>query len=92
MVDLNHLVGEKCKKDLDQEFGEENCIFIQCDVTQREKLRGKVTLYTRYSCYYRLFIKEIKCDSIRLVCKVITSAVHCSITLYQFNNVFPFSY
>ncbi|KAG5286421.1 hypothetical protein AALO_G00014670 [Alosa alosa] len=40
VVDLNHLVGEKCKKDLDQEFGKENSIFIQCDVTQREKLQG----------------------------------------------------
>ncbi|XP_062410762.1 15-hydroxyprostaglandin dehydrogenase [NAD(+)] [Sardina pilchardus] len=40
VVDQNHLVGEKCKKDFDQEFGTENSIFIQCDVTQREKLRG----------------------------------------------------
>ncbi|KAJ8407453.1 hypothetical protein AAFF_G00273100 [Aldrovandia affinis] len=39
LVDLNQQVGEDCKKVLDQEFGEGNCIFIQCDVTDRGKLK-----------------------------------------------------
>jgi hypothetical protein len=39
-VDLNQSVGEECKKILDGEFGDGNCIFIQCDVTDRLKLKG----------------------------------------------------
>ncbi|KAG9344177.1 hypothetical protein AGOR_G00191540 [Albula goreensis] len=39
LVDLNKQVGEDCKKILDQEFGEGNCIFLQCDVTDRGKLQ-----------------------------------------------------
>ncbi|KAL4640515.1 15-hydroxyprostaglandin dehydrogenase NAD(+)-like [Arapaima gigas] len=33
LVDLNRQVGEECKAQLDAQFGEENCIFVQCDVT-----------------------------------------------------------
>ncbi|XP_063049069.1 15-hydroxyprostaglandin dehydrogenase [NAD(+)] [Engraulis encrasicolus] len=40
LVDLNHSVGEECKEELAKEFGKENCIFIQCDVTQRDNLQG----------------------------------------------------
>ncbi|KAG5848341.1 hypothetical protein ANANG_G00097460 [Anguilla anguilla] len=39
LVDLNTEVGEDCKKALDEEFGEGNCIFIQCDVADRGKLK-----------------------------------------------------
>ncbi|XP_073698868.1 15-hydroxyprostaglandin dehydrogenase [NAD(+)] isoform X2 [Garra rufa] len=39
LVDLNQSVGEECKSDLDGKFGEDNCIFIQCDVTDAGKLR-----------------------------------------------------
>ncbi|XP_076845586.1 15-hydroxyprostaglandin dehydrogenase [NAD(+)] [Brachyhypopomus gauderio] len=39
LVDLNQSVGEKCKKDLDQQYGEDNCIFIQCDVTDQGRLQ-----------------------------------------------------
>ncbi|XP_036372782.1 15-hydroxyprostaglandin dehydrogenase [NAD(+)] [Megalops cyprinoides] len=39
LVDLNKQVGEECKKVFDQDFGEGNCIFIQCDVTDRGKLK-----------------------------------------------------
>ncbi|XP_056313501.1 15-hydroxyprostaglandin dehydrogenase [NAD(+)] isoform X1 [Danio aesculapii] len=38
LVDLNQSVGEECKNDLDDQFGEDNCIFIQCDVTDGGKL------------------------------------------------------
>ncbi|CAM4484880.1 hypothetical protein PO909_015397 [Leuciscus waleckii] len=38
LVDLNQSVGEECKSDLDGPFGEDNCIFIQCDVTDSGKL------------------------------------------------------
>lgn len=40
LVDLNQSVGEECKSDLDGHFGEDNNIFIQCDVTDAGKLRG----------------------------------------------------
>ncbi|XP_042614416.1 15-hydroxyprostaglandin dehydrogenase [NAD(+)] isoform X1 [Cyprinus carpio] len=39
LVDLNQSVGEECKSDLDGQFGEDNCIFIQCDVTNAGKLK-----------------------------------------------------
>ncbi|XP_051761110.1 15-hydroxyprostaglandin dehydrogenase [NAD(+)] isoform X3 [Ctenopharyngodon idella] len=39
LVDLNQSVGEECKSDLDGQFGEDNCIFIQCDVTDGGKLK-----------------------------------------------------
>ncbi|XP_022540268.1 15-hydroxyprostaglandin dehydrogenase [NAD(+)] isoform X1 [Astyanax mexicanus] len=39
LVDLNQAVGEECKGALDLQFGEGNCIFIQCDVTDRGKLQ-----------------------------------------------------
>lgn len=46
LVDLNQSVGEECKSDLDGQFGEDNCIFIQCDVTDGGKLKGKIVLFT----------------------------------------------
>uniref|UniRef100_A0A671MPS5 15-hydroxyprostaglandin dehydrogenase [NAD(+)] n=1 Tax=Sinocyclocheilus anshuiensis TaxID=1608454 RepID=A0A671MPS5_9TELE len=39
LVDLNQSVGGECKSDLDGQFGEDNCIFIQCDVTDAGKLK-----------------------------------------------------
>uniref|UniRef100_C1BJF8 15-hydroxyprostaglandin dehydrogenase [NAD(+)] n=1 Tax=Osmerus mordax TaxID=8014 RepID=C1BJF8_OSMMO len=39
IVDLNQEVGEKCKKQLDEQFGVGNCSFIQCDVTDAAKLQ-----------------------------------------------------
>ncbi|TRY85365.1 hypothetical protein DNTS_031305, partial [Danionella cerebrum] len=39
LVDLNRSVGEDCKRDLESQFGDESCVFIQCDVTDGEKLR-----------------------------------------------------
>ncbi|XP_062851596.1 15-hydroxyprostaglandin dehydrogenase [NAD(+)] [Trichomycterus rosablanca] len=39
LVDLNESVGEECKRELDQQYGEENSIFVQCDVTDGEKLQ-----------------------------------------------------
>ncbi|XP_041079506.1 15-hydroxyprostaglandin dehydrogenase [NAD(+)] isoform X2 [Polyodon spathula] len=39
VVDFNQEVGEQCVTSLDQEFGTDNCLFIQCDVTDREKLQ-----------------------------------------------------
>ncbi|KAK7161581.1 hypothetical protein R3I94_004306 [Phoxinus phoxinus] len=39
LVDLNQSVGEECKSYLDGQFGEDNCIFIQCDVTDSGKLK-----------------------------------------------------
>lgn len=46
LVDLNQSVGEECKSDLDGQFGEDNCIFIQCDVTDGGKLKGKIVPFT----------------------------------------------
>lgn len=39
-MDLNKTCGEECKKELDAEFGEGNCTFIQCDVSNGDALRG----------------------------------------------------
>lgn len=41
VVDLNKTCGEECKAQLDAEFGEGKCIFIPCDVTNGDALRGK---------------------------------------------------
>lgn len=40
MVDLNKDLGEECKAQLDAEFGEGNCTFIECDVANGDALRG----------------------------------------------------
>lgn len=40
MVDLNKDLGEECKAQLDSEFGEGNCTFIECDVANGDALRG----------------------------------------------------
>ena len=40
MVDLNKTCGEECKAQLDVEFGEGNCTFISCDVSNGDALRG----------------------------------------------------
>lgn len=40
MVDLNKTCGEECKTQLDTEFGEGNCTFILCDVSDGDALRG----------------------------------------------------
>uniref|UniRef100_A0A3P8NQT5 15-hydroxyprostaglandin dehydrogenase n=1 Tax=Astatotilapia calliptera TaxID=8154 RepID=A0A3P8NQT5_ASTCA len=39
MVDLNKDLGEECKAQLDAEFGEGNCTFIECDVANGDALR-----------------------------------------------------
>ncbi|KAL1023720.1 hypothetical protein UPYG_G00045120 [Umbra pygmaea] len=39
LVDLNQIILEDCKKVLDGEFGDDNCIFIECDVTDKSKLQ-----------------------------------------------------
>lgn len=40
VVDLNKACGEECKAQLDAEFGEGNCTFISCDVSNGDALRG----------------------------------------------------
>lgn len=40
VVDLNKTCGEECKAQLDAQFGEGKCIFISCDVTNGDALRG----------------------------------------------------
>lgn len=39
VVDLNKTCGEECKTQLDTEFGEGNCTFILCDVSDGDALR-----------------------------------------------------
>lgn len=39
-MDLNETCGEECKAQLDAEFGEGQSIFISCDVTNGEALKG----------------------------------------------------
>nr|XP_019964783.1 PREDICTED: 15-hydroxyprostaglandin dehydrogenase [NAD(+)] isoform X2 [Paralichthys olivaceus] len=39
VVDLNKTCGEECKTHLDAEFGEGNCTFIQCDVSDGDSLK-----------------------------------------------------
>ncbi|XP_037546045.1 15-hydroxyprostaglandin dehydrogenase [NAD(+)] [Nematolebias whitei] len=39
VLDLNKTCGEQCKNELDSEFGEGNCTFIQCDVSNGDALR-----------------------------------------------------
>ncbi|KAM6940255.1 15-hydroxyprostaglandin dehydrogenase [NAD(+)] [Xenentodon cancila] len=38
VVDLNKTCGDACKAQLDAEFGDDRCIFIQCDVTDGDAL------------------------------------------------------
>lgn len=45
MLDLNQCVGEECKRDLDGQYGEDNCVFIQCDVTDAGKLEGNAIVF-----------------------------------------------
>ncbi|XP_018422021.1 PREDICTED: 15-hydroxyprostaglandin dehydrogenase [NAD(+)] isoform X2 [Nanorana parkeri] len=40
MVDQNRISGEECKASLDEQFGSHRTMFIQCDVTDQEQLRG----------------------------------------------------
>lgn len=40
VVDLNKTCGEECQAHLDAEFGEGNCTFIQCDVSDGDSLKG----------------------------------------------------
>uniref|UniRef100_A0A8C6KB82 15-hydroxyprostaglandin dehydrogenase n=1 Tax=Nothobranchius furzeri TaxID=105023 RepID=A0A8C6KB82_NOTFU len=39
VLDLNKTCGEQCKAQLDAEFGEGQCTFIQCDVSNGDALR-----------------------------------------------------
>ncbi|CAG06100.1 unnamed protein product, partial [Tetraodon nigroviridis] len=39
VLDLNPSCGEACKAELDAEFGEGNCIFIPCDVSNGDALK-----------------------------------------------------
>lgn len=38
---MNQSSGEKCKEELDAEFGEGNCTFTVCDVSNGDALKGK---------------------------------------------------
>ena len=40
VVDLNQGVGVDCQAQLDATYGEGNCTFIQCDITDGDKLKG----------------------------------------------------
>ncbi|XP_040274616.1 15-hydroxyprostaglandin dehydrogenase [NAD(+)] [Bufo bufo] len=40
MVDQNRIAGEQCKAFLDEKFGSNRTLFIQCDVTDQEQLRA----------------------------------------------------
>lgn len=37
---MNKSCGEKCKEELDAEFGEGNCTFTVCDVSNADALKG----------------------------------------------------
>ncbi|KAG9479912.1 hypothetical protein GDO78_011765 [Eleutherodactylus coqui] len=39
MLDLNRIAGEQCKTSLEEQFGSNRLLFIQCDVTDQEQLR-----------------------------------------------------
>ncbi|XP_073499924.1 15-hydroxyprostaglandin dehydrogenase [NAD(+)] [Phyllobates terribilis] len=39
LVDLNRIAGEQCKASLDEQFGSNRTLFIQCDVTDQEQLK-----------------------------------------------------
>lgn len=39
VLDLNQAVGDECKAQLDAQFGQGNCSFFQCDVTDEDTLR-----------------------------------------------------
>ncbi|CAN2388704.1 Belongs to the short-chain dehydrogenases reductases (SDR) family [Pristimantis euphronides] len=39
MVDLNRIAGEQCKASLDEQFGSNRTLFIQCDVTDQKQLK-----------------------------------------------------
>lgn len=39
MVDQNRIAGEQCKASLDEKFGSNRTLFIQCDVTDQEQLK-----------------------------------------------------
>ncbi|CAL8350635.1 unnamed protein product [Boreogadus saida] len=51
VVDLNQEVGNECQVQLDAKYGEGNCTFIQCDITDGDKLKDAfqrtVDLYGR---------------------------------------------
>lgn len=47
VLDLNQCVGEECKRDLDGQYGEDNCVFIQCDVTDAGKLEGNAIVFSK---------------------------------------------
>lgn len=55
VVDLNKTSGEECKAQLDAEFGEGNCTFISCDVSNGDALRGNTACTARQTpqtyCY-----------------------------------------
>lgn len=57
LVDLNQSVGEECKSDLDGHFGEDNNIFIQCDVTDAAKLRGNFFFLS----FFFFFLGNVYC-------------------------------
>ncbi|TWW59514.1 15-hydroxyprostaglandin dehydrogenase [NAD(+)] [Takifugu flavidus] len=40
ILDMNQSCGEKCKEELDLEFGEGNCTFTVCDVSNGDALRA----------------------------------------------------
>lgn len=40
MLDVNQSCGQTSKEQLDAEFGEGNCAFIACDVSNEDALKG----------------------------------------------------
>lgn len=46
MLDLNETTGKRTKADFAKEYGEDRVIFLTCDVTSDEQLKGRL-----YFCY-----------------------------------------
>lgn len=60
VLDLNETCGEQCKAQLDTEFGEGQSIFISCDVTDGDALKGN----TRAGAATLRFSERF-CDKVR---------------------------
>lgn len=51
LLDINNTAGQSFKEALDKEYGQENTLFVKCDVESEEQIKGNAHSQAQISSY-----------------------------------------
>ena len=78
VVDLNQEVGRDCQVQLDAAYGEGNSMFIQCDITDGDKLKGIGLCYSYFITLPICIWFGAFCAALMCICKWIVVRIYLS--------------